>query len=656
MSVKYKIVLSISIIVLLIMSLVSYNYINYTQKNIKEISIKHLESIGHITLDRLDYYLEESQEKVKLFNSRLLLQSTLTQYLQNPNQESINTLEEILNISFTDNDQIIDIVILDTKGKVLASMSNNIKTDDTSMKSMFKRSLNGSYSHISFMNDINKPVLCLAEAVFKDNTFIGTTVFKIKLDELNDMLISKEILSQSAESVFGIYNKNKDIVLFTPLRFSKYPLVIPSSDLKKATPMRLALSEEKHNIITDKFDYRNEKVISSTHYFKPLGIGIVVKKDIKELMQPIEDLKITLINITLIGLIISVLISYIFSLFILKFINHIVETTSKISNANLNERIKISTNDEFGLISTSINKMADSLVSMNSTLEMRVQEKTHQLNHIFNITPNITIITNGKTIIKANNKFYEFTGYKDLESFMQDYNCICDMFSILKGFLRPKIDGKDWTEHIVSYPNETHRAIIEKDGIENLFLVNATTYLEDDNTNFIVIFENITEIQKLAYTDQLTRLANRLKIDEILERCSKSNERYNRSFTIILLDIDDFKLVNDTHGHLVGDEVLKSISKILRDQTRKVDLAGRWGGEEFIIISKETDINGALILAEKIRKAVESHCFEPVLQQTISVGVSQYKEVDTIDSLIKRADDALYRAKANGKNRVDFIN
>lgn len=662
MSIKYKIIFSISMIVLFTMFIISYNYINYTQKNIKELSVKQLESIGYITLERLKEYLNQNKEKVQLFNSHLLLQKTLLSYLENPDKKSNDILENILKLSYTEHGNIEDIIILDTNANIIASKNNHMDIDKQMMTKMFTKSLNDTYSHLGFMNESKIPLLCIASPIFKDEKFVGTTVFKIKLSALNEILEQRGGLDNTGEALLGTYDKNGNIVLFSSLRFSKHSLVIPADDTSGAIPMKIALKKKAHYVLDNEFDYRNERVISTVHYFEPLSIGIVVKKDIKEIMQPVKELKIILFQITLMGIAISIIISYILSLYVIRFINHIVDITSKISNGDFNQRVEIFTNDELEIISNSINKMANSLVGMNLKLEKKVEEKTNllkesnnKLNYIFNITPNITILTSGEMIVKANNKFFEFTGFATLEEFFKKYNCICDMFKIRNGYLKPRMEDKSWVEHIVSNPDEIHKAIIEKDDVEQLFLVNATAYTLTGETNYIAVFENITEIQKVAHTDQLTKLANRLKIDEMLERCFQSGKRYKRVFSVILIDIDFFKKVNDNHGHLVGDKILKEISIILSTSTRNVDLVGRWGGEEFIIVSKETNIDGAYVMAEKIRKAVESHTFTLDLPVTISMGISEYKDNESADELIKRADDALYMAKENGRNRVEVI-
>ncbi|SNR87198.1 sensor domain-containing diguanylate cyclase [Desulfurobacterium atlanticum] len=172
------------------------------------------------------------------------------------------------------------------------------------------------------------------------------------------------------------------------------------------------------------------------------------------------------------------------------------------------------------------------------------------------------------------------------------------------------------------------------------------------NTVMRELEEKNRKIKILAETDSLTGLYNRRKIFERLEEEIARCERYGNPLSVIIFDIDFFKKVNDTYGHLIGDKVLKEIAKILKSNTRKPDIAGRYGGEEFIIILPHTDTEGAIKLAEKIRKLIENHNFGIGRKITISAGVTSYIPRDTVDSLISRADQALYKAKAEGRSRV----
>jgi diguanylate cyclase (GGDEF)-like protein len=128
-------------------------------------------------------------------------------------------------------------------------------------------------------------------------------------------------------------------------------------------------------------------------------------------------------------------------------------------------------------------------------------------------------------------------------------------------------------------------------------------------------------------------------------------ERYEAPFSVIMLDIDDFKKINDTYGHDEGDAVLQKIAEILLTQSRESDIVGRWGGEEFLIICQQSRIDGALTVAEKICHAIEKEVFANNVTVTASFGVAEYSDKTKL-SVVVRADNALYKAKKEGKNKV----
>ena len=164
-----------------------------------------------------------------------------------------------------------------------------------------------------------------------------------------------------------------------------------------------------------------------------------------------------------------------------------------------------------------------------------------------------------------------------------------------------------------------------------------------------------SELQTLATTDTLTQVFNRIKYDEIVKREIERAKRYNHPLSLIMFDIDHFKMVNDTYGHAVGDYVLQALTHIVKLDLRETDYLVRWGGEEFVIIAPDTDIERAEILAERVRKSAEEYKFERVGTVTVSFGVTQFTKNDTEDTFIKRTDDALYAAKRMGRNRVEVI-
>lgn len=157
---------------------------------------------------------------------------------------------------------------------------------------------------------------------------------------------------------------------------------------------------------------------------------------------------------------------------------------------------------------------------------------------------------------------------------------------------------------------------------------------------------------KQANIDSLTGLISRRKGEDTLDLEMARARRYQRPLSIIMFDIDHFKAVNDQHGHLAGDQVLRAIAKTAQEKLRTVDIPIRWGGEEFLVISPESDRQAALQLAERLRREIERTSAREDMQVTASFGVAQLQENDSHNSFFLRADTKLYEAKAAGRNKV----
>lgn len=178
------------------------------------------------------------------------------------------------------------------------------------------------------------------------------------------------------------------------------------------------------------------------------------------------------------------------------------------------------------------------------------------------------------------------------------------------------------------------------------------TRLHDEN---VALEENTARIRDLAIRDELTQLYNRRHVMEILREQKMLADTGGYSFVIGYMDLDHFKKVNDTYGHGIGDVVLKRFADILRQSLREVDYAGRLGGEEFVIILTRTRFSEALVVTERIRKAIETADFndvQPGLKVTTSMGVTAYAPPETLEDVLSRADGYLYQSKQGGRNRV----
>ena len=182
--------------------------------------------------------------------------------------------------------------------------------------------------------------------------------------------------------------------------------------------------------------------------------------------------------------------------------------------------------------------------------------------------------------------------------------------------------------------------------------------IEDLEQNSLKMEQSNEELKELAIRDGLTGLFNHRHFKELLEREVARAGRYERTLSLIMVDVDHFKNYNDTHGHPAGDEVLKTLADIITTRLRAVDISARYGGEEFVILLPETERPGGTIVADDIRAQAENYPFkgresQPLGKVTISLGLAQFPDdADESSLLLKKADDALYRAKSEGRNRV----
>ncbi len=186
---------------------------------------------------------------------------------------------------------------------------------------------------------------------------------------------------------------------------------------------------------------------------------------------------------------------------------------------------------------------------------------------------------------------------------------------------------------------------------------------EDENRT--LCFEN-AKLNNLSMTDTLTGLMNRRAIEPIILNAMHRRNRFNTPVSLLILDLDHFKRINDSYGHDYGDKVLQSIGGIIKKICRKTDNFARWGGEEFLVLATDTNAVNALVLAEKIRNHIETSDLEELSDVTVSIGISSYRKSEDFREWFNRADNALYHAKDSGRNlavlspddmdQVDFSN
>lgn len=202
---------------------------------------------------------------------------------------------------------------------------------------------------------------------------------------------------------------------------------------------------------------------------------------------------------------------------------------------------------------------------------------------------------------------------------------------------------------------------IDKKLEEKHFYFSTRLIKYEDSKKVLAVLDDITELEKskrkaekLASIDSLTEINNRRNIIKILEENFQAAKRYGNKFSIIMTDIDNFKRINDELGHQTGDKVIQNTAKVIEGELRAVDNAGRYGGEEFLMVLPSTNLKEANLCAERIRKKIENMTKKPEEKVTLSLGVVEYREGMTLKNIIKEADILLYKAKKGGKNRVEL--
>jgi diguanylate cyclase len=300
--------------------------------------------------------------------------------------------------------------------------------------------------------------------------------------------------------------------------------------------------------------------------------------------------------------------------------------------------------DEIALLNKDLKNDPSFLTSENMAEEIkiltkkRIKKDKKEIQNKFSDIDNIAETLSRKVLSLLKNSNDSGEKIKELSKELAQIKTN-DEFEVVKMKLTTMINGLD--NEIKKFSNE-----LEKENNEVAMLREKVKLLETE----------LEEAKKEAKTDDLTNMLNKKTLNEELQKQENIYKIEQKNYSVIFFDIDHFKNVNDTYGHDAGDVILKSVGMVLNRYARDVDIVGRFGGEEFIIIMPETSKDKAYKFADKIRQIVEKTKFiykTTRIKVTISGGVSERDETNSMDEVIKLADERLYKAKNNGRNRIE---
>ncbi|MEA1893287.1 MAG: diguanylate cyclase [Campylobacterota bacterium] len=341
---------------------------------------------------------------------------------------------------------------------------------------------------------------------------------------------------------------------------------------------------------------------------------------------------------------------------------YIIFTTAHSESRYFIESINLQV-DGYILKPVDLEQLETKISSLAKMIKLKKDFKAQQIiiNEIATLQDNMLVVMdNENKPIFSNKQFLDFISVDNIKQFSLNYSCLCDLFIKEEDFFYPAGNAIQWKEEILKMSDDKRVVSImdTKTSSAKSFLVSVK--LISDSLHTIIIFTEITNIAALkneykekAYTDELTSAYNRTYFNEELKKEILRYKRDNAPLCFIILDIDFFKEVNDTHGHNSGDDILKELTSLVHKQTRVTDTFARWGGEEFVKLLPNTTLEKAKLVAEKLRTKIQKHNFSDGLKITCSFGVAEIKDEDSKECLIKRADTALYIAKSKGRNRVE---
>ena len=272
-------------------------------------------------------------------------------------------------------------------------------------------------------------------------------------------------------------------------------------------------------------------------------------------------------------------------------------------------------------------------------------------NYDINLIPDLCLLTDGIELISCNDNLLQFLNYETLNELKKDIHCFCDLFEESEKYLKIKN-----IENLYQNKKVMKAIILNQKEEETILRLSVN---KSENTYIIIMIDiteeehQLAELEKRAYTDHLTKIYNRQMFDDLYKKELENKKRYKDNLSLMMLDIDHFKNLNDTYGHDIGDKVLISLSELITKHLRVNDIFARWGGEEFLILLPRTDADTAYEKAECIRELIDNHKNE-IPHFTVSFGVTEIKSYDKDQSAFIRVDEALYKSKET-RNKVTLL-
>jgi diguanylate cyclase (GGDEF)-like protein len=294
--------------------------------------------------------------------------------------------------------------------------------------------------------------------------------------------------------------------------------------------------------------------------------------------------------------------------------------------------------------------------------QSKLKEQLEFNQSILDSQENILLIHSGDKIISANKSFLKFFETKTIDEFRQKHNNLLSKFLPYDKYFTSDIlkEDESWVEYIFKSDDTEEQNVLIMD-IKTMeprsFQINVNAI--SNSSKYVITLSDVTKLktkanlfENKATYDALTNVYNRSKFNDVFDLTLQTAVSNDHPLCFAIMDIDFFKKVNDNYGHVTGDETLITFAKAIQEKVRSTDTFARWGGEEFVLSLPGTSVENAFKVVDSLREVIEQTTFKEIGNITCSVGLTQLKEGDTVEDILKRSDEALYDAKESGRNKV----
>ena len=627
-------------------------YISYSNNEVSKISLLHeLDQERNLSQNFFDMTIQREADHSRILVSNL----HMSHLLQEDNTSGVRGfLKEELKV--LDCDQIL---IFDKEGRLLGETSVlPIPAKELMSKSFVQESIASRKEKSALLYQNGTIYYYSAMPLFEDGSLEAVAI----VTKAMDVHFLQKLSCDASIDYALLYGSN--VISST---FGKQERLLKTIMLSK---------EQRQWLCAHPSQNLNMKIEGEDYYASFSCIGMDESSTPFVLMVGMKDRSLyTVFNQAFFKIMMLFLIALMFSSIIAMYLSNKIHNiltkfifyTQQIKQGDYRTKIEIETGDEFETLAQNLESMRESIYKQERTLqdyaanlEKKVEERTRKLNiqyglleRIFDLQDEMIIVIKDAKITYANRSCLNYCGFSDLEEFEQKRK-IYDVFDLPdeKSLQRLLENGG---------PFPTELDIKDSEGKSAHFEIKFYPIMEESN-GYMVIFNDITlhkkEKERLylqATTDALTHLSNRYDFEHKFQNILKQIVRNQNSALFCIMDIDDFKKVNDTYGHEAGDKVLKRVSELLMYNIRASDLLARWGGEEFVIVYYPITLENGYNRLETIRKKIEKENDDGLPHITCSFGATLVQSDSNMHEVFALADKALYTAKREGKNCVRFL-